>query len=221
VSTLLEIRDRVRLLTGIESAAVLPDARIDAFIREAHNTWHNAADWSYMIETDVSVVAAGSDTFVIGSLSGPAYRVVDGWARQVGSEKPYELFERAAPFISEDDDGLSREFAWDAAANTMRVWPAPSKDTEFTFRFVVDRAPLTLDTDVSEVPERFIHGIEYMAAARILEVEADQSDRPEIYEARAGQALLEARRVLLTSARKTVQLGSRREFRRGIRRGVY
>jgi hypothetical protein len=88
-------------------------------------------------------------------------------------------------------------------------------------RVVLDPTVLTSSGDAPLLPPPYRHGIAYMASALILEREADTTGRVEAYQVRAGGVIEEMRRLLLTSSRTTVMIGSRVSRRRTARRQVW
>lgn len=221
MTTLADFRSRVRTLTGIESAGVLSDAEVNNFVNEAFMYVAVLADWPWLVEQETFIVPAGSDTFVVPGLSSTAHRVIDVFGRQSSEEKVRLLVERAAPFVSEVNDGYPREFGWDAATDTMTFYPAPNDDFVVTARFVVEPSPLAADGDTTPIPVRFDQAVSFIAAARILEREADESNRSGAFTVRGLEFVDAMKRTLMTSARKTVTLGGRRTGRRSARRGAW
>lgn len=213
---------RVRSLTSILSPSVLSDAEITDFLNEAHNVFCLSADWPFLTHVVESTLTVDDDTVVLSLPAGrTAQRVLDVFAWNQPGDKPWQLYERAQPRIAEDYNAYPREFDWDAGTNTLRVYPVPSNTFGVRVRLVLDPKPMAAGGDVPLMPDAFRHGLAYLAAATILEREADTTNRVEAYQNRAAGVLEEMRRLLLTSARTTFTLGGRTSLRRNARRQVW
>lgn len=217
MATLANFRSRVRELTGIRSPGVLTDTEIDAFVNEASFAVLASRDWPFLIETANVVVDTGDSSATFTSLSATAHRVVDVYA-QTGNSRAFQLFERAESLIPEPFTARPSEFYWNPGTATMDLYPNVSGEWVLTGRFVIEPSALVVDSDVSPIPERFAACVPFLAAARILEREGDQSERAERFEARAWELVGDMVRVLLTSSRRTAVLGGRGAGRRGVRR---
>jgi hypothetical protein len=213
---------RVRSLTSILSTSVLSDAEITDFINEAHTQFCLAADWPFLVHVVAATLDPNDDTVVLTLPAGrTAQRVLDVFAQTASGEKPWQLFERAQPTIPEGTAAYPRDFEWTAATNTLRVYPVPSQAFEVRARLVLDPAPMSGGSSQPLVPVSFRHGIAYLAAALILEREADVTGRTQAYQTRAAGVVEEMRRLLLTSSRTTFTLGGRASRRRSVRRQVW
>lgn len=219
---LAAIRTRVRSLTSILSTSVLSDADLDAFINEAHNLLCLSADWPFLIHT-VTVTATTEDPDVIVPLpvGRTAQRIVDVFGQTEPGSKPWQLTERDEPTIVEDSSSYPREFEWVPATDTLRLFPTPSRPTILRVRMVLDPTVMMSSPDVPLLPPSYRHGIAYLAAAMVLEREADTTGRIDAYQQRAGSVIQEMRRLLLTSSRTTAMIGSRVSRRRTARRQVW
>lgn len=222
MTTLAELRQQVRDLTGILSTSVLPDSDVDRFVNEAHTFLLTLGDWP-MLRQEVSWVhpADQADYDLSASLTNSAYRVIDVFVQENAGARPRQLFERDAPIISEDRTGGVREFNWDADTSVIKFFPTPSAEQFCTGVFVVEPTPLVLDTDLPMFPARFAQAVSLLAASRVLEREGDSSGRSQTFEQRSFQTIEQAKRVLMTPARRTVTLGGRRTRGRGVRRGAW
>lgn len=217
------LRTRVRSLTSILSTSVLSDSELDAFVSEAHNLICLAADWPFLVHTvSVTIPTGASEVIVPLPVGRTAHRVVDVFGQTDVGSKPWQLFERAQPTIVENDGGTyPREFEWVPATDTLRVFPTPSRSIILRVRVVLDPTPLVSSPDEPLIPPPYHHGIAYLAAALILEREADTTGRVEAYQQRAGGVIQEMRRQFLTSSRVTAMIGSRVSRRRTARRQVW
>jgi hypothetical protein len=213
---------RVRSLTSILSTSVLSDAEITDFINEAHTQFCLSADWPFLIHTATVDFNTGSDAAQVSLPFGrSAQRVLDVFAQTQAGEKPWQLFERAQPTIQESSSAYPREFEWNPATNTLRVYPAPSRPFVVRARLVLDPSVMSGGSAQPLLPPAFRHGIAYLASALILEREADTTGRAQSYQARAAGVVEEMRRLLLTSSRSTFTLGGRTSRRRSVRRQVW
>lgn len=219
---LAALRTRVRSLTSILSTSVLSDAELDAFINEAHNLICLAADWPFLVHVE-SVTAGTNDTEVVVPLplGRTAQRVMDVFGQTEVNSKPWQLFERAQPTIVEDGASYPREFDWVPATDTLRLWPTLSRSVILRVRVVLDPTVMLSSGDEPLIPAPYRHSIAYLAAALVLEREADTTGRVDAYQQRAGGAIQEMRRLLLTSSRTTAMIGSRVSRRRTARRQVW
>lgn len=219
---LTALRTRVRSLTSILSTSVLTDAELDDYINEAQTLLCLTADWPFLIHETSAVLTPSDDTVVLTlPATRTSQRIIDVYAYRTAGEKPWELYERAQPKISEDTDGYPRDYAWDGATNTLTVYPRPSEGFTVRVRMVLDPKVMSAGTDVPLIPVSFRHGIAYLAAALILEREADTTGRVAAYEKRTSEVVEEMRRLLLTSGRPTFTLGGRVGRRRSARNQVW
>jgi len=225
------IRTRVRSLTSILSPSILSDAEIDAFVNEAHTLICLTADWPFLVYTTTGLATSNDPLAIVDlptyspapgvELSRTAQRIIDVYASTAPGDKPWQLFERAQPTISENTTGYPREYEWNAAGTTLRLYPTPSSLFYLRIRLVLDPIPMVLPTDQPLLPVAFRHGIAYMAAALILEREADTTGRIAAYENRVAEVIEEMRRLLLTSGRPTFTIGGRVGRRRSARNQVW
>jgi hypothetical protein len=219
---LAALRARVRSLTSILSPSVLSDAELDAFINEAHNLLCLAADWPFLVHVaSVSVGTNDSEVVVPLPAGRSAQRLLDVFGQTEQGAKPWQLFERAQPTISETGAAYPREYEWVPATATLRLFPTASRSYVLRVRAVLDPTVMVAGGDVPLLPAPYRHGIAYMASALILEREADTTGRVEAYQVRAGGVIEEMRRLLLTSSRTTAMIGSRVSRRRTARRQVW
>jgi hypothetical protein len=222
MATVSDLITRVRSLSGVQSPSILSDATIAEFLDEAQKTILHSADWPFLQHTDTAAVAEDTDV-VIFTLPRVAQRLIDVFAVKQGQERPWQLFERGAPFISEDANGWSREFRWDAGSAGLTLFPAPNDAIDLTVRFVLVVPTLTSGSPDSDivVPDEFVHAVSYLAASNILVREADESDRAQRFAEQSFAAVQQMRRVYMTSARGSFVVGGRRGYRRSARRAVW
>jgi hypothetical protein len=200
----------------------LADSELDAFINEAQTLICLAADWPFLVQTVNTTTTSNSDAVVLTLPAGrTAQRIMDVFATSDVGSKPWQLFERAQPHIQEDTTAYPRDYDWDPATNTLTLYPIPSQVFNLQARLVLDPLAMTSGTDNPLVPVAFRHGIAYMAAALILEREADNTGRIQAYERRVGEVIDEMRRLLLGSGRTTLNIGGRVGRRRSARNQVW
>jgi hypothetical protein len=216
------IRTRVRSLTSILSTSILSDSELDDFVNEAQTLLCLTADWPFLVHT-ATVTTAGNDETVAVPLpvGRTAQRVIDVYASTSPGNKPWQLFERAQPTITENTTGYPREYEWNSATGELRLYPTPSGPFTVTVRVVLDPTSMSSGSDVPLIPVAFRHGIAYLAAALILEREADTTGRIASYENRVAEVVEEMRRLLLTSGRPTFTIGGRVGRRRSARNQVW
>lgn len=214
-----QLRTRVRSLTAISSTSVLPDTEIDDYLEEASLFLANLADWPQLrVKEDVAWVAGNATTSV--TFTAPvstAQRIIDVYAINPDNGQAWSLYERVVPVSATTGEAFPREWLWDAAAASLSLFPTPDRDLTITMTLVADPWPLA---DGIWLSDRYAPAIAFLAAAYILEREGDSSGRSNTYKQRAFETIDNARRALLTPARRTVTLGGRRTRGRGLRRGV-
>lgn len=163
-----ELRERVRVLSGVLMDTLMSDPEADAFVNQAYLTVCGLAEWSFLYGTQGHLAAE-----TVPALGRVQDVLHDGRTLQRRSLVDLDRFppsrRQGAPW------------AWAPQGDSeVRIFPAPTAGT-VTVRGWTTPAPLASDTDEPVFAVEFHDVVAYEAAASVLEAEGDDSGRTERY----------------------------------------
>lgn len=174
-----QLRDRVRRLTGVRLVELLPDADLDALLNEAYREVAGYRQWPFL-RADLELTATpGSPGVEVPT----QFRHITGVVLPGGS--------RLRQVTLAELDELSYETGEPALyaradQSNLHLWPAPESPTTLLVRLQRQPPDLVADTDSPEFDTEFHPTLAYMAAARVLAEEGDDSGRAQMYAEEVG-----------------------------------
>jgi hypothetical protein len=184
-------RARVRRLTGLRLESLLTDADLDATVNETYAELAGMYPWPQFHFEDSEPVTAGDARVTLpAAVRSLSSVVLDGERlRQTTRDELDRL---------DDEDGLPFAYAM-VSERELVLYPTPDEDGTLELRGQRIANRLQHDKDVPLFEVEFHPVIAWVAAARLLAEEGDDSGRREAYASEAAELLGRMRERYLTS----------------------
>lgn len=171
---LSQLRTRVRRLSGVRLTELLPDDDLDALLNEAYRELMGLRQWPFL-RRELDLSAAQGDPQL--SVATPM-RHIEGVALSNGR--------RLRQVTVHDLDRLEdREDVPELYARrderTLTLWPTPAEQTPVRVWAQESPVDMVATSDAPVFEEEFHPTLAYMAAARVLAEEGDDSGRAQMY----------------------------------------
>ena len=207
--TLNELRERVRSLSGIRQTELSPNDRLNDLLNEAYLELAGIEDWPWLYVDLPTVSVSASEAEVDLPVE---FRTFTGVLFDGQRLHQVTLADLDEAGIDEEGD----PYAWARLSHDrIKLIPTPTDSGTLRLRGYSQVSRLEADGDEPVFDPEFHHLLAYVAAARLLIEEADDSERAELYadQVRDGFANMRTR-YLKAHERMPLQLGARAVRRR-------
>jgi hypothetical protein len=172
--TLAELRSYVRDLTGVYSTDILPDTLVNRWLQEAYTEVSLTEPWPWMVSRVTGTLAAGGSTITLSGCGGRVREVVfvtpNGQRVQIPSAK----------FVIRTVDGDESE-QYSVSSTTLTVDPVYDVDVVYDITFYKAVPALATSGTASSIGTDFEHILAYRAAIKVLNANADDTERGKAY----------------------------------------
>ncbi|MGH3442123.1 MAG: hypothetical protein ACRDUY_08790 [Nitriliruptorales bacterium] len=213
---LTALRTRVRNLSGVQMTTILDNAELDTFLNAAYHEFLRREQWPFLRVTATFSTVASTAEYAVPQAAG-SIDIRDVWEVIVDDDGSVPLRERTEAELDEwyDDDDVDapREYAR-IDHDTLRLRPIPDAVYTVTVKGRRVSPSLVLLTDEPLFRAEYHEGLAYLAAAKVLRREGDDSGRADVYEAEAAAAYRDmVADYMRGHDRQTIIMGGRRSNR--------
>ena len=169
-----ELRTRVRRLSGVRLEELLPDTDLDALLNEAYRELMGLAQWPFLRAELSETLPAGTATLDVPTPLRHIEGVTLGNGRRLRQVTLHDL----DTLVERQDvpELYARE-----SERRLRFWPTPETAEQVLVRAQESPADLGSVSDEPVFEPEFHAALAYMAAARVLAEEGDDSGRAQMY----------------------------------------
>lgn len=201
----LQLRERMRLLSGVLMDTLLEDDQAEAYLNEAYFSICSLAEWSFLYAEEV-VSTSSADIPLPGDIGRVQAVSLSDSAADRNLLRRVNLLD-IARYPKHRNDGLP--WAWAMKGDdSVRIFPEPDAELDIEVRGWIDVPELAADADEPVFHSEFHAVVAYEAAANVLEAEGDDSGRSRDYRGEVQSYLGRMSRRYLPEGGQVVYAGA-------------
>jgi hypothetical protein len=173
--TLAELRTYVRDLTGVYSTDLLPDALLNRWLQESYSELNRADTWPWITSIVSGTLAVGSTVITLANSSGKIKEVTALYPSSLLVQIPSQ---RALIQTVYADDGI--KYDCNSSGNIVFT-KAFTEQITYKVNYILDAPLLQSAGKATEIPDEYEGIIAYRTAVKVLNSQADDTNRSSFY----------------------------------------
>jgi len=172
---LTDLRTYVRDLTGIYSTDLLPDALLNRWLQESYSELNRQDEWPWILAQSTGSLAIGATVITLANSSGRIKEFTVTYPNSLLIQIPSR---RGLIQTVEGDD----EYFYDCNTSNNIVLSKPFGELMTYNVNYIKTAPLISPTgDATNIPTEYVGILAYRTASKVLNSQADDTNRAQFY----------------------------------------